>query len=114
MSKYGEDESEEKAAALVTKMFHGLVSTQCGELTMRQMAILLESSVNPIGVSEIADKLGISKSSVSRSCDYLEKNDLARRMRQAPEDSRRVTIAPTPRGLALIGKAINCVATEIV
>jgi DNA-binding MarR family transcriptional regulator len=113
MEKYEEDESERQAAILVAKMFNGLVSTQCGELTMRQMAILLESSHRPIGASEIADKLGISKSSVSRSCDFLEKNNLARRSRQSPDDSRRVSIEPTPQGLALIGKALNCVAKNI-
>lgn len=113
MGRYGEDETEDKAAGLITRMFQGLVSTQCGDLTMRQMAILLEASVQPIGVSDLGEKLGIPKSSVSRSCDYLEKNDLIRRQRLIPEDSRRVMIEPTPRGLALIGKAICCVASEI-
>ena len=113
MEKYEEDESERQAAMLVTKMFNGLVNTQCGELTMRQMAILLESSHQPFGVSEIAEKLRISKSSVSRSCDFLEKNKLIRRSRQSSDDSRRVSIEPTPQGLALIGKALNCVAKKI-
>lgn len=113
MSRYGEDETEDKAAGLVTRMFHGLVGSQCGDLTMRQMAILLESSTQPIGISDLADKLGIPKSSVSRSCDYLEKNELVRRQRLNGDDSRRVTIEPTPQGIALIGKAICCVTSEI-
>jgi DNA-binding MarR family transcriptional regulator len=62
----------------------------------------------PLPVRELASRLGLDASTVTRSIDGLVREGLARRTRDERQDRRRVFVALTARGRALAGKLVHC------
>ncbi|MFV1978217.1 MAG: MarR family winged helix-turn-helix transcriptional regulator [Myxococcota bacterium] len=67
---------------------------------------LLQEGALP--VSELASRLGLDASTVTRSIDGLVRDDLVRRTRDERRDRRKVFIALTPRGRGLARKLLRC------
>jgi DNA-binding MarR family transcriptional regulator len=63
----------------------------------------------PLPVRELASRLGLDASTVTRSIDGLVREGLVRRTRDERQDRRRVFIALTARGRALAQKLEHCV-----
>jgi len=100
---------EQHASELLRDAFVGILENGFGELTMRQMAILLVISDQRASVSELGNRLGIKISSVSRSCDMLGRKGIARRER----NGKNVIISITPMGKAVIGRALTAITAKI-
>ena len=62
----------------------------------------------PLPVSELASRLGLDASTVTRSIDGLVREGLVRRTRDERQDRRRVFVALTARGRALAEKLVHC------
>jgi len=91
----------------------GLTSAQ-----VRVLSTLLEAEDIPSG--ELADRLGLAPSTVTRLCDVLVRKGMVER-RAEPEDRRRVNLALTPPGFRTAREldrweaaAIDRLATSIV
>ena len=93
---------EHLAGELLQKAIIGIIRNGHGDLTMRQMAILLLTREKKINITDLAKLLGISLSSVSRSANTLERKKFIRRKRV----DRNVFINTTPKGEAIIGKSV--------
>lgn len=100
------EHSEDHAGRLLTLVFEGIISNGMGDLTMRQMAIFLSvSNKDGLTLTEISKRFNISISSVSRSVDVLTTKGVLRRNR----DGRFVQLFMTPKGKAVIGRAISSI-----
>jgi DNA-binding MarR family transcriptional regulator len=62
----------------------------------------------PLPVRELASRLGLDASTVTRSIDGLVREGLVRRTRDERQDRRRVFVALTARGRRLAGKLVHC------
>lgn len=93
---------EDRAGDLLKQAMIGIIHNGFGDLTMRQMAILLLIKDQGMIVTDLSKKMEISLSSVSRSASALEKKKLVRRSRPG----RYVIISATPKGQAVIGKLV--------
>jgi DNA-binding MarR family transcriptional regulator len=62
----------------------------------------------PLPVRELASRLGLDASTVTRSIDGLVREGLARRARDERRDRRRVFVSLTARGRALAQKLERC------
>jgi len=93
---------EEQAGDLLKRAILGIIRNGYGDLTMRQMAMLLLTKDEGMIVTDLSNEMGISLSSVSRSASTLEKKRLVRRNRPG----RNVIISATPKGQAVIGKSV--------
>ena len=62
----------------------------------------------PLPVRELASRLGLDASTVTRSIDGMVREGLARRTRDESQDRRRVFVALTARGRALAEKLVHC------
>ncbi|MFV1978977.1 MAG: MarR family winged helix-turn-helix transcriptional regulator [Myxococcota bacterium] len=62
----------------------------------------------PLQVRELASRLGLDASTVTRSIDGLVRDELVRRTRDEQGDRRRVFIALTARGRGLGKKLLRC------
>ncbi len=62
----------------------------------------------PLPVNELASRLGLDASTVTRSIDGLVREALVRRTRDERQDRRRVFIALTARGRSLAQKLEQC------
>jgi DNA-binding MarR family transcriptional regulator len=62
----------------------------------------------PLPVRELASRLGLDTSTVTRSIDGLVRDGLVRRTRDEGRDRRRVFVALTPRGRTLAQKLERC------
>ena len=62
----------------------------------------------PLPVRELAGRLGLDASTVTRSVDGLVREGLVRRTRDERQDRRRVFVALTARGRALAKKLVHC------
>lgn len=99
-SRGGSGNDEEGQIDTIDRIICGYVRQGGDDLTMRQVAILVQITQNPLEMTPLAEKLGLSLPSVSRSMDMLERLKLARRIRKG----RNVTAAATPLGSARIGR----------
>ena len=62
----------------------------------------------PLPVRELASRLGLDASTVTRSIDGLVREGLARRTRDERRDRRKVFVALTARGRTLARKLERC------
>ena len=62
----------------------------------------------PLPVRELADRLGLDASTVTRSVDGLVREGLVRRARDENQDRRKVFVALSARGRTLAGKLVQC------
>jgi DNA-binding MarR family transcriptional regulator len=62
----------------------------------------------PLPVRELASRLGLDASTVTRSIDGLVRGGLVRRTRDERQDRRRVFVALTARGRTLAEKLVHC------
>lgn len=62
----------------------------------------------PLPVRELASRLGLDASTVTRSIDGLVREGLVRRTRDERGDRRKVFIALSARGRALAEKLVDC------
>jgi DNA-binding MarR family transcriptional regulator len=62
----------------------------------------------PLPVRELANRLGLDASTVTRSIDGLAREGLVRRTRDENQDRRRVFVALSARGRTLAGKLMQC------
>lgn len=62
----------------------------------------------PLPVRDLASRLGLDASTVTRSVDGLVREELVRRTRDERQDRRRVFVALTARGRALAQKLEDC------
>ena len=62
----------------------------------------------PLPVRELASRLGLDASTVTRSIDGLVRGSLVRRTRDERQDRRRVFVALTARGRTLAEKLVHC------
>ena len=65
----------------------------------------------PLPVRELASRLGLDASTVTRSIDGLVREGLVRRTRDERRDRRRVFVALSARGRALARKLEHCADT---
>lgn len=94
------DDEEAMAADTVCRVICGYVQTEADDMTVRQMAILLEVSKKPMEITPLSELLRIPLPSISQNLDKLVKLGYARRNR----DGRKVTATVTPAGSAKIGR----------
>lgn len=99
-------DSEWRASEILRKAFEGILENDICDLTMRQMAIYMNvSTKDGMTMSDLAKILDISMSSISRSVDALASKGVVRRQREG----KYVRIFMTPRGKAVIGRAISSI-----
>ena len=96
----GDDAAEEALFRVVDQIICGYIRHEGDDLSVRQLAVLVQLTQSPRMVTPLANELGLSLSTVSRSLDTLEKLRLAKRTRSG----RQVTAAATPLGHAKIGR----------
>lgn len=91
---------EELSIQTIHKVICGYIREEGDDLSMRQIAVLVQIAQGPLGITSIAEALLLSLSTVSRSIDALERLKLAKRQRSG----RHVTAMATPLGSAKIGR----------
>ncbi len=101
--------TEHHASELLRLVFLGILDNDFGDLTMRQMAILLLVSVKRLPIGEIATLLSIPAASVSKSCDMLQRKKVVMRQREG----KSVFVRITPRGKAVVGRAVSTITGQI-
>ena len=100
-------DGELQAGHMLRKVFNSILENDICDLTMRQMAIYINvSTQDSMTMTELANILNISMSSISRSVDALENKGVVRRDRKG----KYVHVYATPRGRAVIGRAIAAIA----
>jgi DNA-binding MarR family transcriptional regulator len=62
----------------------------------------------PLPVRDLASRLGLDASTVTRSIDGLVREGLVRRTRDERQDRRRVFVALSARGRSLAEKLVHC------
>lgn len=62
----------------------------------------------PLPVRELANRLGLDASTVTRSIDGLVREGLVRRTRDETQDRRKVFVGLSARGRTLAGKLVQC------
>lgn len=95
-----EDHHEERSIRMIQDVICGYVRSEGDDLTMRQIAVLVQLARSPLDVTPLAQSLGLSLSTVSRSVDALAKLKYAKRKRMG----RKVTVSLTPTGFAKVGR----------
>lgn len=88
--------------AVLDKVICGYIREEGDDLSMRQMAVLLQIAQAPMEITPLANQLRLSLSSVSRSIDALVKLRLVKRVRKG----RNVTASTTPLGEAKVGRLV--------
>jgi DNA-binding MarR family transcriptional regulator len=84
-----------------------------GELTIPQLRVLLYIRRHPgVGLSALAEHLGVSKGAASALVDRLVRNDLLDRV-DDPEERRRIQLRLTPSGSERVGLAHLAVRTWV-
>lgn len=99
----GHDDEENASMVILDKVICGYIRDEGDDLSMRQMAVLIQIAQTPMEVTPLAKQLQLSLSSVSRSIDALVKLKLAKRVR----NGRNVTASTTPLGSAKVGRLIS-------
>lgn len=99
-SSRGHASNEELSIQTIDKVICGYIREEGDDLSMRQIAVLVQIAQEPLGVGEIATALLLSLSTVSRSIDALERMKLAKRQRSG----RNVIAMATPLGSAKVGR----------
>jgi DNA-binding MarR family transcriptional regulator len=103
-------ESENRANELLCMAFEGIIENEMSDLTMRQMAIFMNvSRQDGMVISELAKRLNVPLSSISRSVDVLTTKGVVKRDRQG----RNVHIYMTHRGWALVGRTISSISRHL-
>ena len=96
----GRDLCEDALIRTVDNIICGYIRQEGDDLSVRQLAVLIQIAQQPMEITPLANSLGLSLSTVSRSIDALEKLKLARRER----NGRFVTAIATPFGHAKVGR----------
>lgn len=96
----GFDHDEDALIRTIDNIICGYIRQQGDDLSVRQLAILVQIAQRPMEITPLANSLGLSLSTVSRSIDTLEKIKLARRER----NGKFVTAIATPLGHAKVGR----------
>jgi DNA-binding MarR family transcriptional regulator len=76
---------------------------QEAQITLTQLSVLRELRQGPRNAGKLAEKAGLSPTSITRLVDRLESRGLVRRRRQA-EDRRLVEVELEPAGERLLGQ----------
>jgi DNA-binding MarR family transcriptional regulator len=76
---------------------------QEAQITLTQLSVLRELRQGPRNAGKLAEKSGLSPTSITRLVDRLESRGLVRRRRQA-EDRRLVDVELEPAGERLMGQ----------
>jgi DNA-binding MarR family transcriptional regulator len=95
------DDLERRMVAFVRAFgLHQTERTPCGEpISVSQAHALTELAAHPLSQAELARRLRLDRSVVSRLADALEERDWLRR-RPHPQDQRAVHLVLTERGRA--------------
>lgn len=96
----GWDYDEDDLIRTVDNIICGYIRQEGDDLSVRQLAVLVQIAQQPMEITPLANSLGLSLSTVSRSIDALEKLKLARRAR----NGKFVTAIATPLGHAKVGR----------
>lgn len=103
-----EDHHEERLIRMIQDVICGYVRSEGDDLTMRQIAVLVQLARAPLDMTPLAQSLGLSLPTVSRSVDALAKLKYAKRKRMG----RKVTVSLTPTGFAKIGRLMAHVTPD--
>lgn len=96
----GCESHEDELIRTIDKVICGYIRQEGDDLSVRQLAVLVQIAQQPLEITPLANSLRLSLSTVSRSIDALEKLGLARRMR----NGKFVTALATPLGQAKVGR----------
>lgn len=105
----GSDDQEIELLRLVDNLICGYIRQGGDDLSVRQLAVLLQVSQQSMEITPLAATLGLGLPAVSRCIDALEKLKLARRERKG----RNVTVHVTPLGSARVGRLMTNAARAI-
>lgn len=106
---HGQVNVEVRAEDLLLCATIGLVKSGFDELTLRQLAILFIIRDGTNSVSGVSQELGISMSSTSRSCSMLTQRGFCR----GEFRGKRKILSLSPKGEAMVGKAVSTIATKL-
>lgn len=82
----------------IFQAFRWLARQPGGCLTVRQVATVLElSRIGEVDFGTTADRIGVSRSALSRIVERLVESGLVHR-REQPKDRRRILLSITPQG----------------
>lgn len=85
----------------IFRTFCWLARQPGGSLTVRQVATILElSRIGEVDFGTTADRIGVSRSALSRIVERLVESGLVDR-REQPTDRRRILLSITPQGAEL-------------
>jgi len=102
---------EERLIRMIQDVICGYVRSEGDDLSMRQIAVLVQLARGPLEITPLANALELSLSTVSRSVDALAKLRYAQRRRCG----RHVAVSLTPSGQAKVGRLMaNVTPTEVV
>lgn len=104
----GTDAHEDNLIRTVDNVICGYIRQEGDDLSVRQLAVLVQIAQEPLEITPLAAALGLSLSTVSRSIDALEKLKLARRERRG----KYVKALATPLGHAKVGRLMANVMTR--
>ncbi len=95
----------------------GVVAASLGpvleEVSLPQFrALVLLSTLGPTRIGELARRVGVHQSTLTRTVDRMVEAGLARRT-ENPESRREVLVEATDRGLALVGEVTERRRQEI-
>jgi DNA-binding MarR family transcriptional regulator len=96
----GCESHEDELIRTIDKVICGYIRQEGDDLSVRQLAVLVQIAQQPMEITPLANSLRLSLSTVSRSIDALEKLKLARRAR----NGKFVTALATPLGHAKVGR----------
>lgn len=105
----GCDHDEDALIRTIDNIICGYIRQEGDDLSVRQLAVLVQIAQQRMEITPLANALGLSLSTVSRSIDALEKLKLARRER----NGKFVTAIATPLGHAKVGRLMANAATRI-
>jgi len=100
LCRRGTDQDEDALIRTVDNVICGYIRQEGDDLSVRQLAVLVQIAQQPLEITPLANALGLSLSTVSRSIDALEKLKLARRER----NGKFVKALATPLGHAKVGR----------
>lgn len=103
-----ENPEEEDLIRMVDRIICGYIRREGDDLSVRQLAVLVQIAQNPMEITPLANSLGLGLPTVSRSIDTLEKLKLAKRSKSG----KFVTAMATPLGQAKVGRLMANISRD--
>lgn len=103
-----ENPEEEDLIRMVDRIICGYIRQEGDDLSVRQLAVLVQIAQNPMEITPLANSLRLPLPTISRSIDTLEKLKLAKRSKKG----KFVTAMATPLGQAKVGRLMANISRD--